>query len=361
MRNTQHGMSCLHPSPKMKTILIVDASPDFRRQVQQLLADYCWLEASDGVQGLKMIQTHHPDLLLCDLQLPVLSGFELIEEVRRYSTTLPILVLSTPCELALVAKVLRLGIQDFIFKPITDWAALKTNLYYLLSNMAALPHARGLTETLAQSLQHYSLHIEHEREERIQTQELHTHLEFIIKQPILVRRLLYALLPKPENSIEGWYCHYVLLQDIQMSPLLFDAAWIAKQQFLFYLLESSVDILSILKSSLLVRPLFYDYLRQHSAEDIQVNDLFYYLHQAVANTLEMTPLTIMLGKLDAKTGRLSLVSQGINVLWMDEKGEKRALAIAEDKNQETIMVQQKISLMIEQRRESRFTLEIARS
>jgi CheY-like chemotaxis protein len=79
-------------------ILVADDEPAIREVAEELLtsAGYDVLEAADGEQALRLVYNEHPDLILLDLMLPKMTGFHVLQEIRkdpRLRNT-PILVLS---------------------------------------------------------------------------------------------------------------------------------------------------------------------------------------------------------------------------------------------------------------------------
>ena len=81
-----------------KKICIIDDDQDMRKVVSTVLKtkDYEVLEASDGMQGLKLIESTNPDLLILDLMMPGISGMEVCKRLRdseRFAD-LPIIVIS---------------------------------------------------------------------------------------------------------------------------------------------------------------------------------------------------------------------------------------------------------------------------
>jgi CheY-like chemotaxis protein len=68
----------------MNAILIIDDNEDYRtsfREVLELEA-YNILEAENGLVGLQMIQQHLPDLILCDVDMPIMNGIEVLKRVK---------------------------------------------------------------------------------------------------------------------------------------------------------------------------------------------------------------------------------------------------------------------------------------
>ena len=66
-------------------ILLVEDEPGFRRIYSFVLknAGYDVLEAEDGEKGIQMVLEHHPDLVLLDLMLPKISGFDVLKKIRE--------------------------------------------------------------------------------------------------------------------------------------------------------------------------------------------------------------------------------------------------------------------------------------
>ena len=86
------------PVPEVKKILIADDEAVIRELTEELLtsAGYEVLKAADGEQALRLLYDEHPDLILLDLMLPKMTGFEVLLEIRKNSRVrnTPILILS---------------------------------------------------------------------------------------------------------------------------------------------------------------------------------------------------------------------------------------------------------------------------
>lgn len=102
------------------TILIIEDEPGFRRIYKDFLASegYNMLEADDGRKGLTIIQSSKPDLVLLDLVLPQMSGFDVLKKIRsdEWSKDIPVIIFSVLGERDTVKKGLELGASDFAVK-----------------------------------------------------------------------------------------------------------------------------------------------------------------------------------------------------------------------------------------------------
>lgn len=69
----------------MHTVLVVDDSPDLRSAIEDFLTSegYRVVTAADGGQALRMLRGHRPSLMLTDLSMPILDGWELLQTLRR--------------------------------------------------------------------------------------------------------------------------------------------------------------------------------------------------------------------------------------------------------------------------------------
>lgn len=104
---------------KKKVILIVDDALDVRKILGFHLINkgYAVLEASDGLQGLTMIEAAPPDLLILDINMPKMSGLEVYNSLlkNKKRSLFPIIVLTTREELRSLFK--DLEVEGFINKP----------------------------------------------------------------------------------------------------------------------------------------------------------------------------------------------------------------------------------------------------
>jgi two-component system, LytTR family, response regulator len=104
----------------MKT-LIVDDEPIARRVLRQELASVADVvivgEAENGKQALQQISALHPDLVLLDLQMPVMGGFEVVRKLR--GGRLPAVVIVTAFDQHAV-EAFEAGAVDYLLKPVSD-------------------------------------------------------------------------------------------------------------------------------------------------------------------------------------------------------------------------------------------------
>jgi len=100
-------------------ILVVDDEPAIRRFLKTSLATqgYTVIEAEDGKAALETLKRNTVDVLVLDLGLPGLDGFEVLSLVRGSGSTVPVIVLSARADEAGKVRALDLGADDYVTKP----------------------------------------------------------------------------------------------------------------------------------------------------------------------------------------------------------------------------------------------------
>jgi DNA-binding response OmpR family regulator len=106
----------------MKKILFIDDNINLREEISEALgfAGYDVLSVSNGFEGIEIAKTKKPDLILCDILMPELDGFEVYKQLKENESTslIPFIFLTALSEQDEVRKGMDLGIDDYIIKPI---------------------------------------------------------------------------------------------------------------------------------------------------------------------------------------------------------------------------------------------------
>lgn len=99
-------------------ILIVDDEPKILKIIKHSLQDdgFLLLEASNGVEALEVVEREYPDLMILDLMMPGMDGFEVCREIRR-EHDVPILMLTARSDDVDKIVGLELGADDYMTKP----------------------------------------------------------------------------------------------------------------------------------------------------------------------------------------------------------------------------------------------------
>jgi two-component system, cell cycle response regulator DivK len=105
----------------MKRILVIEDTEDNRQIMRDLLssAGYDLIEAQDGAEGVAMAQSHRPDLILMDIQLPILDGYEATRRIKADPALshIPIIAVTSYALSGDEAKTRAAGCDGYVAKP----------------------------------------------------------------------------------------------------------------------------------------------------------------------------------------------------------------------------------------------------
>jgi CheY-like chemotaxis protein len=100
-------------------VLIVDDSKNTRGMVVDMLEGegISVIEASNGDEGIVMLNEHKPDLVILDLLMPVMDGFEFLEVFNKEKHKIPVIVLTSAISDEMKKECLNHGVKAFLAKP----------------------------------------------------------------------------------------------------------------------------------------------------------------------------------------------------------------------------------------------------
>ena len=103
----------------MEKILVIEDDRAIRKALKQLFEaeDYTVVMAENGQAGLNAFRSSRPNLLLLDLNLPMVSGKDVCQTIRKESSTVPIIILSAASDEVDRVLLLELGADDYVTKP----------------------------------------------------------------------------------------------------------------------------------------------------------------------------------------------------------------------------------------------------
>jgi len=109
----------------MKKILLIEDDVIIRESTAELLnfvEDYNVITASNGVFGIQKALNELPDIIICDVMMPSIDGYGVLEKLSKNSKTklIPFIFLSAKTERSDVRKGMNLGADDYITKPFTE-------------------------------------------------------------------------------------------------------------------------------------------------------------------------------------------------------------------------------------------------
>lgn len=112
------------------TVLIIDDAVHIRRLVARMLeqAGFKTLEAADGLQGLRILKDQKPDIVTCDISMPLMDGHEFLRAAKEDPKThqIPIIVVTALGQEEEAAKATSMGASAYLTKPFSSSHLIET-------------------------------------------------------------------------------------------------------------------------------------------------------------------------------------------------------------------------------------------
>ena len=136
----------------MKKILVVDDEIAIRETLEQILGyeGYHVMKAGSGPEALQMIAAGQPDLVLLDIKMPGMDGFEVQQKIKDQGLDVPVIVISGHGNIETAVEAVRKGAYDFLEKPL-DRSRLLLTIANCLGHHKVVRDNRVLQEQLLES------------------------------------------------------------------------------------------------------------------------------------------------------------------------------------------------------------------
>lgn len=135
----------------MATVLIADDSPLDRSLASRLLEGIGWtsLMAEDGQQAIDQVAANEPDIVLTDLQMPVMDGLQLVEELAATHPALPVILMTAYGSEEIAVRALQQGAASYVPKE-----RLARDLVSTAKSVLAIAQAKREAEAMIDSMRH---------------------------------------------------------------------------------------------------------------------------------------------------------------------------------------------------------------
>jgi putative two-component system response regulator len=162
-------MTIVETKEQLQTLLVVEDDPAMLIALRDILenAGYIILTAENGKEALNILINSKPELILSDIAMPVMDGFELLEAVRQRPTgaTIPFIFLTARGTREDIFTGKSLGVDDYITKPVTSkelLSAVRARLQRAdeFAMMAQLLAAKDSLRVLANAIENKRYHVE---------------------------------------------------------------------------------------------------------------------------------------------------------------------------------------------------------
>ena len=112
------------------------------------LVGFSAIQAKNGREGIELFGQHEPDVIITDIIMPEMSGFDILKFLQTYSAETPVIVISGTESLDDVATCLKLGAWDYIIKPVYDYGVVEMSVLRVLEKKQLLEENRRYREYL---------------------------------------------------------------------------------------------------------------------------------------------------------------------------------------------------------------------
>jgi len=142
----------------MKTVLVIDDAEDIRNLIAAVLTNYGFTvrEAPNGQLGVQMIAEEKPDLVICDVNMPAMSGYETLAAVRESSetATIPFILMTGLVSRDGFRRGMVCGADDYLIKPFTADELIEA----VMSRLVRQSEVQLEANKRAQKLHEYAAH-----------------------------------------------------------------------------------------------------------------------------------------------------------------------------------------------------------
>jgi len=274
----------MHNPPK---ILIVDDEPFNVDYLEQELEDmeFDTIAATNGLEALDQVKAEAPDLILLDIMMPLMDGFEVLSKLKsaRGTRDIPVIVISAMSDMDSVVKGIELGAEDYLPKPF-DPLLLKARVNASLEKK----RFRNLEKKYLESLER-ELHIGHD--------------------------IQAGFLPEQIPSIKGWDIEVFFRAAKEVSGDFYDIFELSNGKFGFIIADITDKGVGAALYMALYRSLFRAYFLEKNGLDPSSKNQLARAMQATnayicANHDEPHFMTAFAGIIDPQKGILDYISAG---------------------------------------------------
>lgn len=222
---TGADLACsLMPSTPLGTILIIDDEPVVRESMAVYLEDsgYRVQVAPNGEEGLRLFETARPDLVICDLRMPVMDGLEVLRRIETDAPETPVIMVSGQGSMSDVVSALRLGAIDYLVKPVVELEVLEHAVRRALERGQLLRQNRQYREQL-----------------EITNVELERSLDILEADQEAGRRVQLRMLPPTPYAVQTTSLSHRIIPSLYLSGDFIDYFKIGTDRVGFYLADVS--------------------------------------------------------------------------------------------------------------------------
>jgi serine phosphatase RsbU (regulator of sigma subunit) len=193
-------------------LLVIDDEATERQSMVAYLENsgYQVIIAENGGDGLAILAEQNIDLILCDLRVPNLDGFDVLKQVKSKSQYIPFIVVSAVGVMTDVVEALRLGASDYLVKPIIDMVVLEHSIQRNLE----LVQLEQQNEKYRTHLETVNYELQKSLDELRNDQQAGRQVQLkMLPEPLQTDKLGFSYTIKPSLMLSGDFLDYLPLDD----------------------------------------------------------------------------------------------------------------------------------------------------
>lgn len=206
------------------SILVIDDEPVVRESLAVYLGDSGFTvdTAGSGDEGIALFRNKHPDLVICDLRMPLVDGLDVLKAINAESPETPVIVVSGQGSMNDVVNALRNGAVDYLFKPLIELEVLEHSVRRALERGTLLKQNRQYREQL-----------------ELANAELERSLDLLEEDQEAGRRVQRRMLPPTPCLMEGVTLSHRIIPSLYLSGDFVDYFKLGTNRIGFYLADVS--------------------------------------------------------------------------------------------------------------------------
>jgi serine phosphatase RsbU (regulator of sigma subunit) len=290
-------------------LLIIDQDEHVRASLAAHLqqSGYDILQAADAMQGLKVLEQHRPDLVICELGMSPPGDLELIARIIESAPDTPVVAISCAGVISDAVAALRMGAADYLVKPIEDLAMLEHSVRRALEGAALRLENRRYRERL-----------------ELANLELQASLNLLEEDQHAGRQMQLNMLPQTPWEADGLHFAHRIIPSLYLSGDFVDYFRLDEQRIAFYLADvsghgaSSAFVTVLLK--FMTTRLLYESRRNGALPEFKPSEVLGHINRGLLNCKLGKHVTMLGGIIDLQKNQLVYSIGGhlpLPVLYVD--------------------------------------------
>ena len=238
-------------NPSTASLLVIDDDALLRAAIRHYFEDtgFSVLEAENGQVGLEVFGRHKPDLVITDLQMPLMGGLEVLSSLMQSNPETPVVVISEASALNEFIQALRMGAWDYLVKPIPQLSVLEHAVCRCLERARLIEENRRYRAELESA-----------------NQSLKKNLAILKEDQEAGRHVQRRLLPKQEQTFGGYHFSHHFVPSLYLSGDFVDYFALNEHHLAFYIADVSGHGSSSAFVTVLLRSLIVQILSRYQAQ-----------------------------------------------------------------------------------------------